>query len=258
MTTRRQNAARGGGRDRTDRIGLRRQGLAAAVGLAALLVLSACGSNPPQPDWQANARTGMDRALAAYLVGNSRIETLEFATARAEVARTGRPALLARVELVRCAGRVASLVLEPCAGFDALAQDAEPAERVYADFIAGRIAPDAATRLPEQHRALAAAGATPASDLATLRRMTDPLARLVGAAVSLQLGRADPGVVALAVETASAQGWRRPLLAWLQVQSRQALDAGDVAGADRIKRRIELVQGVPVVRAVRDAGASAA
>ena len=73
--------------------------------------------------------------------------------------------------------------------------------------------------------------------------MEDPLARLVGAAVSLQSGRADGGVVALAVETASAQGWRRPLLAWLHVQARQAETAGDANAAARIRRRIELVGG---------------
>ena len=42
--------------------------------------------------------------------------------------------------------------------------------------------------------------------------------RLVAAGVLLQTGRADPGVIAQAVDTASAQGWRRPLLAWLGVR----------------------------------------
>ena len=209
----------------------------------AAVSIGACASREPAPEWQSNAKNGLERAVAAYFIGDTRIESQEFAVARAEIARTGKPALVARAELVRCASRVASLVVEPCTRYDALSQDAEPPERAYAAYIAGRAAPADVAQLPEQHRALVSAGATPASDLAALQRITDPFSRLVGAAVSLQSGRAGPGVVDLAVETASAQGWRRPLLAWLQVQLRQAEAAGDAPQVERIRRRIGLVDG---------------
>ncbi|MEP7056953.1 MAG: hypothetical protein ABI809_04170 [Caldimonas sp.] len=221
----------------------------ASIACAALAAaLGACADRPPAPDWQMNSKSAIERALAAYLAGDTRIEAQEFERVRAEIARTGRPALLARAELVRCASRVASLALEPCAAFDALAADAEPAERAYAAYLAGRIAAADVVLLPEPHRALAVPSATPASDQAALARMTDPLAQLVGAAVPLQLGRAGPGVVGLAVDTASAQGWRRPLLAWLKVQLRQAESAGDGAAVERIRRRIALVGGTPPAR----------
>jgi hypothetical protein len=69
----------------------------------------------------------------------------------------------------------------------------------------------------------------------------EPLAQLVAAGVLLQTGRADARVVEQAVDTASSQGWRRPLLAWLGVQQRLAEQAGDSAEAARIARRIDLV-----------------
>ena len=43
----------------------------------------------------------------------------------------------------------------------------------------------------------------------------DPLSQLVAAGVLFRSGRATPGVIATAVNTASERGWRRPLLAWL-------------------------------------------
>jgi hypothetical protein len=52
-------------------------------------------------------------------------------------------------------------------------------------------------------------------------------------------------VVAQAVETASAQGWRRPLLAWLGVQAKLAEQGGDAAEAERVRRRMALVGGAP-------------
>jgi hypothetical protein len=45
------------------------------------------------------------------------------------------------------------------------------------------------------------------------------------------------------VDTASEQGWRRPLLAWLGVQEKRASDAGDSETAARIRRRIDLISG---------------
>lgn len=210
------------------------------------VLVGGCANRPPAPEWQSNAKSGLERAVAAYFVGNSRVEGQEFALARAEIARTGQPALVARAELLRCASRVASLVLEACTAFDALGADAEPGERAYATFLAGRATAQDADRLPEQHRPLVAATATPATDLAAIERMNDPFSQLVGAAVSLQAGRAGPAVVALAVDAASAQGWRRPLLAWLEVQLRLAERDGDSAAAERIRRRIGLVQGTPI------------
>ena len=65
---------------------------------------------------------------------------------------------------------------------------------------------------------------------------------LVAAAALLQAGRASPAVQALAVETASAQGWRRPLLAWLQVQAARAEQGGATEEAARLRRRIALVE----------------
>ena len=61
------------------------------------------------------------------------------------------------------------------------------------------------------------------------------------AGVLLRQGRASPALVARAVDTASEQGWRRPLLAWLGVQARLAEQAGQTGEAARIRRRMDLV-----------------
>jgi len=69
------------------------------------------------------------------------------------------------------------------------------------------------------------------------------LSQLVAAGVLLQKGQASPAVVQMAVDAASAQGWRRPLLAWLGVQLKLAEKSGDSAQTARLRRQIDLTQG---------------
>jgi hypothetical protein len=183
---------------------------------AAALLVTGCASSPEPPDWQLNASQAMESFKRNYLAGNTRASETDFAQARSELARTGREDLVARAELVRCAVRTASLEFDDCPAFEALRSGARPEEIAYADYLAGR--------------ASRAAG-------------EDPLSRLVAAGVRLKSGGIDPAAISSAVEAASAQGWRRPLLAWLGVQAKRAEDAGDSEMAARLRRRMALISG---------------
>ena len=212
-----------------------------AVG-ALVVLLAACSTAAPAPEWQSSARAALDRAVAAYLGGDTRVANAEFDLARRALASTGRADLVAMAELTRCAARVASLDVGPCDGFEKLRLDATPAERAYADFLANRLQAGDVALLPEHHRPLTAGGLGGDTATSALRAIDDPLARLVAAGVLFQDGRASPSAIELAVDTASAQGWRRPLLAWLGVQLALAEKAGDNTGAERLRRRIAVVQ----------------
>lgn len=220
--------------------------------LGATLLLTACASKPVPPDWQANAFAALKGFSSAYLSGNTRLADLEFARAKLEISSTGRADLLARAELTRCAARVASLEFDNCAAYQPLAQDAPASEQAYAAFLTGHWTGLDTALLPAQHRALVlnAAADTAASSptkpdpteaASVLGTMEDPLARLVAAGVLLQSSRLTPADIVVATETASSQGWRRPLLAWLGVQLKRANDAGEREAAARIQRRIDLV-----------------
>ena len=221
--------------------------LCRAATSAMLCLLTGCASHPPPPDWQMNAKTASERALTAYLSGDTRIEVQELQRARSEIARTGRIDLLARIELAHCAAQVASLVFQPCAGFEALRADVPAPERAYADYLAARVQAQDIGLLPEAQRGVAAgaagAGAGAAANVAALGAIADPLSRLVAAGVLFEASRADPQVIGIAIDTASMQGWRRPLLAWLGVQLKRVELADASDEALRLRRRIEIVQG---------------
>jgi hypothetical protein len=81
--------------------------------------------------------------------------------------------------------------------------------------------------------------------IAAVKGIDDPLSRLVAAGVLFQSGKANPALLSLAVETASAQGWRRPMLAWLGAQRMGAEKAGDANAEERLRRQIDVIEQTP-------------
>jgi hypothetical protein len=180
------------------------------------VVLAACSSTPPAPEWQGNAAGALQDFQHRYLAGDTKGADDAFAFARSELAATGKAELVARAELIRCAAQVASLIFDPCTGFEALRADAGADERAYAEYLEGRV-PRAPT--------------------------AEPISQLVAYGVQMRTTRITPQGIASAVDISSSQGWRRPLLAWLGVQLKRAEAANDSETAARLRRRIELVSG---------------
>lgn len=210
------------------------------LALLGTLLLVGCAGGPPPPDWKIEAHAALEAYARHELEGKRGLAKRDFERARSALARTGRADLLARAELTRCALRAASLEFDPCAGFEALREDAPAAERAYAEFLAGRWDGVDPALLPAQYRAIVATGGAPE---ATLAAIADPRSRLIAAAVVLRVERMTPAGIALATETASDQGWRRPLLAWLGLQVARAEAAGDTVRVAQLRRRVDLILG---------------
>jgi hypothetical protein len=217
--------------------------LRALLALAWAALLAACAGGPAAPAWQVDAKGAMDRAASAYLRGDGKPHEAELSRARAAVAATGRTELAARVELMDCALRAAALDLGPCPRFESLRTDATAADRAYADLLAGRaLAREAVALLPTAQQGAANARAAGAVAPTVTQAIDDPLSRLIALALLFQAGQASPAHIEQAADTASAEGWRRPLLAWLKVQALRAEKAGDAAALAALQRRIALVE----------------
>ena len=211
------------------------------IWIVIVMGLAGCAGNRMIPDWQINAHGALKSSIMAYLVGNSKLATMEFSRARREISSTGRADLMARAELMRCAAQVASLEFNNCEPFQMMLQDAAAEERAYADYLGGNWVGLDTELLPAQHRAvLTVTGGT-------LNAIEDPLSRLVAAGVLLRKGILAPEDITIAVQTASDQGWRRPLLAWLGVAIRRAEQSNDKEEVLLIQRRINLISSAGMV-----------
>lgn len=210
-----------------------------------VFLLGACAGGPLPPDWQVQSHASLEKFTQHYLEGNTRMAQRSFAQLQAAVAATGRLELAARAELARCALGVAALDAEACATYQSMRGDATAEDRVYGDFVAGELLTQDARRLPDRYRRVATAGDDAARNKA-MQQIDDPVSRLVAAGVLFRRAQLSPEGLASAIDTASAAGYRRALLAYLQVQARRADAAGDSGAAQSIRRRIDLVgQSLP-------------
>ena len=223
--------------------------------IALVVVSLACAgcSVAPTPAWEADAHDALESFTEAYLKGNTRTATRSFADSRAAVAATGRPDLVARMELIRCGVGTAALDFEACAGYEAIKADATETDRAYADFLGGRFEQTSGAKLPSQYEGLARAKDADAQNSA-LREIEDPLSRLVASGALFRAGRLSPEGISTAVDTASDQAWRSPLLAYLNVQAKLAESAGDAASLEAIRKRIEVIYQRPYAEGAEERG----
>lgn len=209
-----------------------------------LLFLAACSSAPPPPDWKLNAVHLSEHAQTRWLEGDAKAADLALDKMRGEIAKSGRVDLLARAELAACATRAAALDFAPCPGFARLAAQADAKDQAYARFLGGDWTGLDGHDLPAHYAGVVNAREAAAANQAA-REIKAPLPRLIAAALLFKSGRADPATLTAAVDAASEQGWRRPLLAWLGVQLQRAEAAADATAVERLKQRIALASGQP-------------
>ena len=210
--------------------------------LAGLLVLTACGSGgPPPPDWKSDAADLIASYQKHALLGENVLAERYFRQAVAATGGAGRVTETARLWLVRCATRRAMLIDDPCAEYAELARiEPDAADQAYYQFLTLHWEAVDAGLLPSQHRDLVRAPADKRRMI--VGRVDDPLARLLDAGLLVMRREADASTLALAAETASAQGWRQPLLTYLKLQERQAAAQGNAVEQARLAQRIQLVE----------------
>jgi hypothetical protein len=212
------------------------------LALASLILFSACGSGgPPPPDWKTDSADLIERYRKHALLGENTLAERYFQQAVAATGGAGRVTETARLWLVRCATRRAMLIDDSCPEYVDLARiEPNAADQAYYQFLTLRWEAVDVAQLPSQHRDLVKA--TPDIRHTLLDKIDEPLARLLDASLLVMRQEANAATLALAVDTASSQGWRQPLLTYLKLQEKQAASQGNAAELARLTRRIQLVE----------------
>jgi hypothetical protein len=142
---------------------------------------------------------------------------------------------------VRCAVRRASLDEDDCSEYVELAKFGTTEEdRAYYRFLTLDWSGADASRLPKHYVALVSGPADKRH--AQVENIDAPLSRLLAASLVVKRGEADEALLSLATETASAEGWKRPLLVYLKLAEKRASERQDADALAAIQARIRLVE----------------
>jgi len=125
------------------------------------------------------------------------------------------------------------------------AAESVPANRNYYLFIKGDAALDVSL-LPECYRpfwtALRSGDAAEAAG--AINAIDDPLSRLIASGLAVRHRLESEAILRTAVETASRNGWKMALLAWLERLRSFHEAAGEAEKASAIRSRIDLILSI--------------
>jgi hypothetical protein len=205
-------------------------------------MLVSCGGGPKVPDWKKDSASLIEKYKKAELKGENLRAEHYFQQALDAAGSAGKLGETARLHLVRCATRQASLDFEACNGYrDHARFGTDPEDEHYYLFLTNQWDRLDSGKLPAQYRAFVKSG-DPAKTPAALQGISDPLSRLIALSLVVARKQADDAVLNLAADTASEQGWRKPLLVYLKLLEGRAAMRDDKDGLQKIRARIRLVE----------------
>lgn len=214
--------------------------IAACVVICALL---GCFGGPRAPDWLATAVSRLEQFEKEYLGGRMDVAELNFSLAVAEVKKSGDLDTLGQVYLTKMALETAllsSMNEEDFLNVNA-ASPSVKSENYYR-FLQGRWQEVDISLLPQEYRSFAArCKEGKGQHVDALKDISQPLSRLIACAIDTMHNGEDEGVLTVAVDTASQQGWKRALIVYLERLAAYYDKRGDRLQAARVRTRLAII-----------------
>lgn len=211
-----------------------------------MITLCLCACSPVVvPVWKDKAYTHLEDYKSNFLNGKEDIVEPHFLKARKEIADGNDLHLLAVAYLTKYALHTASLESFDASEFAKLYRlEPDVFNMAYCHFLKGNFSAVDIKLLPSCYTGVLKAAA--ASDLAMAAReisvIDDPLSRLVACGVWVRYLPSDETILQIAISAASANGWRRPLWAYLTKLRDFYIGRGDQLKAGSVEERLELLK----------------
>jgi hypothetical protein len=209
-----------------------------------VLLLCSCGS-APVPAWKDKADRQLEDYKINFLAGKEDVTEPHFLKARKEIAASNDLNLLAVAYLTKYALHTASLESFDASEFARLHRlEPNATNMAYCHFLKGNFSAVDVNTLPMRYTGIVKAAVSKDVVLAAreIAAIDDPLSRLIACGVWVKYVSNDESILQVAIHTASANGWRRPLWAYLTSLQTYYRDSGDKGKADIIKDRLEILK----------------
>lgn len=211
-----------------------------------LLLLMAGCSSKPAPVWIAAGHKQLETFKQDFLTDRSPVITeIHFRNAVEEMKKGGDADLLGKAWLTRMALQIAVLTETDAGDYPKIeAAEAVPANANFYRFLKGDTAAVNVSLLPESYRPFweTVRNGDAAKTAAAIAAIDDPLSRLIASGLAVRHEREKEEILRTAVVTASQNGWKRALRAWLERLKSFHQTAGEAAKASAIQSRIDLMK----------------
>lgn len=210
------------------------------------LLLVGCSSKPA-PGWIVAGNQQLETFKQHFLTGGQPIVAeRHFRKAVEEIKKGGDLDLLGKAWLTRMALEVAVLrEMEEGDYLKVAAAQPVPANRNFYLFLKGEKVAVDRSLLPAQYCSFIDAlrsGKLVEAERTITAMEEDPLSRLIAAGIAVRLKMESEAILKVAVDTASRNGWKRALLAWLERLRSFHEAAGDGTKAAAVRQRIDLMK----------------
>jgi hypothetical protein len=207
--------------------------------------LFGCGGSKQIPDWINASFNNLENYKKNYLIGKDRIAELQFNKAIDEIKKSGNLEILGRAYLTKYAVHIA--VLEVFDDTEYLKIDAlQPAlqNRTFYNFLKGSFDKIDESLLPRQYDNVLKIfrKGQPEDAAKEISKMEDPLSRLIVAGLFVQKYNYDEGILKVAIDTASQNGWKKALLVYLEKLLLLYETKKEPEKAANIAQRIQLIK----------------
>lgn len=205
----------------------------------------ACGSSQPIPQWKDTSFRQLESYKVNFLTDKEDITEPHFAKAKKAASSNNNLNLLATLYLTKYALHTAAL--EDFDDSDFLRMEKlqfHAANRAYYNLLKGDFQSVDAKLLPSAYHQLLPLLISKNLALATreIANISDPLSQLISCGIWIKHLPYDESILQMAIEKAAANGWRRPLWAYLNVLQKYYLDHGETIKALNVKERLELLK----------------
>lgn len=213
-----------------------------------LLVIScimiSCGSQTV-PDWKNTGFNQMESYKKNALTGKEFIAESNFKKATDEIKRSGDLNTRATAYLNKFGVQTALLEKFRDDEYLAIEEIAPNTEYTnFFNFLRGLFVYVDGSRLPARYRgAFKAMQENDIKDLESqINRIDDPLSRLIAIGVAVKQRRHNEAILKSAIDTASANGWKKALLVYMQQLQSFYESRQENAKADKIKKTIQVLK----------------
>jgi len=212
--------------------------------IGCLLLLCGCASKS-LPEWRTASFNHLEQYKKYFLSGREELAAIHFQKAIDEIKSSGNLSLLATAYLTRSALRTAVLEAPQIKEYlEVVEAGPDDDHKDYYLLLEGKFAQIQKTNLPTAYQDLAAVleGGNEERISGAIFEIQDDLSRLIAIGLVVRYRMENEAILTGAVDLASANGWRKPLLIYMARLEYSYQKRNEKDEAEKIRLKMELLK----------------